>query len=602
MSAIKAHRPAAHLIGPPLERPLDQWPATISAAIDRAADAFPLRGIMVRDRSGRSGERRTYPEVAKAVRAAAAAWQAQGVKAGDRVLIAVPTSWEFVSAWLGAIYLGAHPAAIPPLIGEVTSDSVSLHKLEQFRDVIDATRILAPERAAADLRRLQPDRLGAAALTAAELMVPADTVIAPAPSHADDIAFLQFTSGSTGTPRAVMVRHRMAVHNALALNESMRGPNGECGADFLEAVVAWLPLHHDMGLIGCLLYPLVCGLDLDLLNPQTFLGRPVRYLEALHHRSVVTSAPNFGYQYCVDRLQPADVAHLDLSQLRFSLCGSEMIRPETVQAFCELVADTGFKPASFRPCYGMAEATLAATFDGKSRGVRSVPTPAPSQASPALDTQAVVCVGTPVPETEVRVVADDGQTLPQGQLGEVWVKGPAVLRGYFRNEAATAATITGQWLRTGDLGFVHDDELYIAGRIKEILVIRGENIMPHEIEWLADAARVATTAGERSAAFAVNQGAQGEGIVVVLETSDSDPASAHALERAVRSRVGQGLSLPLADIVVVRRGQLPRTSSGKIQRGRLRADYLNGLLERLIPPTHPELAPGQKKHFNPTHP
>jgi len=334
-----------------------------------------------------------------------------------------------------------------------------------------------------------------------------------------------------------------------------------------------------MGLIGCLLFAISCGVELSLMNPATFLARPLRYLETAHGKRALFSGPNFGYQFCVDRLTPADVSGLDLSGVRAAMTGSEMIRPETMQAFCELVSKTGFTPDQIMPCYGMAEATLAVTFDQKGEGVRTRPVPGTSESM--LESQEVVCVGSPVPDMEVVIADSSGRTLEEDQIGEIQVRGPSVFSGYYKNDEASKESLREDWLKTGDLGFVYDGELYIAGRSKEILVIRGDNVMPHEIEWLAEEARGESRSADRVAAFSVAKENVGEEIALVVETHLTDPVDLKRLDHAVRSRIGRGMSLPIADLVFVRRGRIPRTSSGKIQRGKIKRQYLEGEVERL---------------------
>ncbi|MEM9157882.1 MAG: AMP-binding protein, partial [Verrucomicrobiota bacterium] len=346
-----------------------------------------------------------------------------------------------------------------------------------------------------------------------------------------------------------------------------------------EVNTSWLPMHHDMGLIGCLTFPITYGLDITLMNPTTFLARPIRYLEALSGKASIMSGPNFGYQFCVDRLTQKDVAGLDLSKIVAATSGSEMIRPETMNAFCDLMAPSGFKREMLMPCYGMAEATLAVTFfsDNAGLGTKAVP----QKSGFVLEEQEVVNVGICVPDTEVKIVDAAERTLDQDELGHIYVKGPAVFSGYFNDEDETAASMESEWLKTGDLGFISGDDLYIAGRSKEILVIRGENIMPHEVEWLAEEARGQGTGGERTAAFSISQEGAGEEISLVVETNEKDDGKLSELDRAIKSRIGRAMSLPVADLVFVKRGSIPRTTSGKIQRSKIKQQYLDGTLTRI---------------------
>jgi len=398
-------------------------------------------------------------------------------------------------------------------------------------------------------------------------------------SDGSDVAFLQLTSGSTGLPRAVMITHQGAIHNPVASDEAIGAPFGEPMHRLAECMVSWLPLYHDMGLIGCLMLPMLCGLDSWLLRPETFLARPRLWLEHLgSHGTSFAPAPNFGYQLCIERI-PADKREgLDLGAWRAALTGAEMVRPETTGAFCAAFEPHGFRPESLRPCYGLAEGTLAVTFDTKGSGVRTLPAPAGTDAGFAMTE--VVSNGVPIRDTSLRITAPDGSVLPEGAIGEVGIKGPGVFRGYYRDPEATAATLKDGWFSTGDLGFLAAGELYLTGRTKDLLIVHGHNIMPDEIERLADS----VTGGGgllRSAAFSVARGAAGEQAVVVVESADSDPARLAEVGREIRVRIGRTMGLPLADLVFVRRGRIPRTTSGKMQRGELRQRYLDGSLERL---------------------
>jgi acyl-CoA synthetase (AMP-forming)/AMP-acid ligase II len=395
----------------------------------------------------------------------------------------------------------------------------------------------------------------------------------------EETAFLQLTSGSTGLPRAVMISHRAALHQLRADNESLRGREGAPASSWARGAAAWLPLYHDMGLVGCLLLPIVLGIDLWLLRPEAFLARPRLWLEAVAGAGPsYNPAPNFSFQLCVDRIREEEMAGLDLSNWRCTLNGAEMVRIETTRAFCDMFAPFGFAPEAFVPCYGMAEGTLAATIDLKGRGVRTVPAPADTDS--ALGVKEVACVGEPVMDTEIRIEAPDGRSLQENEVGQILIKGPSVFSGYYRDPESTAESLRDGWLITGDLGFLRDGELYITGRLKDLLIIRGQNVMPEEFERLADEV-VGGGGVVRSGAFSVSRGGEGEQPVLVVEVLERDPSALPSLGQEIRRRVGHSLGLPLADLVFVRRGRLPRTTSGKIQRRELKELYLDGTLEPL---------------------
>ncbi|MEM8931867.1 MAG: fatty acyl-AMP ligase [Acidobacteriota bacterium] len=550
--------------------------ATLPDLLDRAALCFPERGIAIFDGRGRRHERRTYVQVRDAARLAASRWSMLGVRPGDRVLVAQPTSWDWLDAWLGAVLLGALPVAVAP--GAVLGAArAHLEKVDRLVRRLGARYVVVSDAFRKEARAAGFDAAAGAAITPAELArtTPA-TVVGPRPS-AEDLAFLQLTSGSTGLPRAVMIRHRSALHNAWANGRAIGVPHGAPTHAWADSMVSWLPLHHDMGLVGCLLLSIFAGHDLWLFQGTTFLAKPRLWLEHLgRHGTAFTPAPNFGYQLCLERLSPTDREGLDLSGWHDAMTGAEMVRSETVEGFCEAFDPHGFKPETFRPCYGLAEGTLAVTFDQKGRGMRTRPMPEAAGEGHALAD--VVCVGEPIDDTVVEIVGPDGRPLPDGAVGEIRAQGPSIFAGYWNDAEATAEGLRDGWLHTGDLGFLHDGELYITGRSKDVLILRGHNVMPHELEWHAEA----VTGGGgalRSGAFSVARGAQGEEAVLVVEVQDRDPENLAAMAREIRSRIGRTLSLTVADIAFVRRGRIPKTTSGKVQRRQLRHEYWTGSLE-----------------------
>ncbi len=260
------------------------------------------------------------------------------------------------------------------------------------------------------------------------------------------------------------------------------------------------------------------------------------------------------------------------------MTGAEMVRPETCSAFVELTEASGFRPEALCPCYGLAEGTLAVTFDMEGRGLRT--RPLPEGADAGLGLTEVVSVGRAIRDTEVQITSPDGRPLPDGQVGEVRAKGPGIFAGYYNDAEATAEGLRDGWLCTGDLGFLHDGELYLTGRTKDLLIIQGNNVMPHELEWIAES--VASGGGsQRCGAFSIARGAEGEEAVVVMETTEKDPARLDQMAQEIRVRIGRAMALPLADMMFVRRGKIPKTTSGKVQRKQLKQSYLAGELERV---------------------
>lgn len=563
---------------------------TLPQVLDRCARSFPHRGLALFDGRGRSHERHGWADVRDLAHRGAGRLTARGVEPGDRVVVCLPSSWSWMEAWLGALVLGALPVAMAPA-GALGSSEAHVRRVAEVVERLDARLLVIgggfPEQA----HRLGFGVAAARALAPEELAGTVPASFTPARPAGEDLAFLQLTSGSTGVPRAVEIPHRAAIHNNAASDRAIGAPFGEPAGAWAESMVSWLPLHHDMGLVGCLFMSMTSGLDLWLMNPTTFLARPQLWLEHLGaHGATFAPAPNFGYQLLVDRFgdrsgKRALTAGLDLSPFRAALVGAEMVRPETVGDFCRLTSEAGFDPRSVRPCYGLAEATLAVTFDQQGEGLRTLPRPqgaGEAAGGTEVGGSEVACLGRPVADTEIRILAPDGSERPEGRVGEVRVRGPGIFTGYYNDPEGTAEGLVDGWLATGDLGFLEDGELYLTGRLKDLLILRGQNLMPHELEWVAEG----VTGGggvERAGAFSVDGGAEGEQPVLVVETGERDPETIERLARDVRVEVGRALNLTLADVVFVRRGQIPKTTSGKVQRRQLERLYTEGRLERLAP-------------------
>ncbi len=553
-------------------------PGSIGSAIEQAASRFPKTAITMIDNRGRMASRRTTPELLESLKAGAGRLRALGVRPGQRCLVCLPTSWEFLETWFGALLLGAHPVAIAPpgALGspraQVTkalrvAEKIEAHLLvgsKMLLDEAEAIRDAQSETPSHSVRLIDIEQLSR---TSSDL----DGCTFPE-REPRDTAFLQLTSGSTGLPRAVEITHEGAIHNAIAIEAGMSAPHGQP----IGHVVSWLPLYHDMGLIGCVFSSFINGIDLDLINPRSFLARPWVWLEAVSRRERVFSpAPNFAYQLCVERVPQERLEQLDLSGWRDATSGSEMVRLETVEAFCERFASCGFRAESLRPSYGLAEATLGVSLDSSARGAHTLPLPGVEGPAPEI-----VSTGSPLPDNELRIVGEDGAELPSTTVGKVLVRSPSLMKGYFREPEATAETIRDGWLDTGDLGFLDSaGELYLTGRTKEILILNGQNLMPHELEWHAEE-EIGGGGSLRCGAFSIDA-PHGEQAVLVVETTTRDSDELDDARHRIRTRLGRAISLPLEELVFVKRGSIPRTSSGKIMRAALRQHYLSDDLDVL---------------------
>lgn len=402
----------------------------------------------------------------------------------------------------------------------------------------------------------------------------------------DDIACLQFTSGSTGDPKGVVLRHRSLVHNLEQIRRAF-------GLDDAFAGVGWLPLQHDMGLIGNILTPLYAGKPCTLMAPETFLMRPVRWLEAVSkYSATVSGGPDFAYGLCADRIKEAELEGLDLSKWRVAFNGAEPVTTGHMERFARRFQAVGFRSEAFLPCYGLAEATLMVAcgpvesppevvrFDGEALTAGRL-VPAKDQAS----SKALLAHGGPHLEQRVEVV--DGErrvAVEDGTIGELWVAGESVADGYYRNPEATkeafGARLEGdvdhKWLRTGDLGGRVNGQLFITGRVKDLIIMGGRNLYPQDLERLAEEAAPALVPGG-SIAFSVAE-ESGERLVLAAEVRRTEvrKVDPQNILQAIRSAMFKCEGVALSEVVLLRPGALPRTTSGKPRRSTCRNDYLAG--------------------------
>ena len=477
--------------------------------------------------------------------------------------ILLPTSPAFVEALLGTMLAGAIPV---PLASPMTFGGPEryLRNLVTILDDAGATALITDARmrdaAAADdeVRRrlatvITPADLGGAA--------PLDPRL---PSlGARDTAFLQYTSGTTGRPKGVVVSHGALVANAFAIAHGLAiGPH--------DVGVSWLPMFHDMGLIGVLLTAICHPYPLHLLPPQAFLMSPTRWLRLVADvGGTLSPAPNFGYELAVAKGR--DLAGARLDRWRVALNGSEPVHAATIERFAARYGADGFRPEAMMPVYGMAESTLAVTFPAPGSGASSLAVDRRALEEDAIVKDAhdsamhAVCVGGPVAGTTIAIAAPDGSTLAERVVGEIRVAGPSLMDGYFRNDEASAAALSGGWLCTGDLGFVDRGRLYVVGRAKELVIKAGRNLHPYDIERIVGAIPGVRAGG--AAAFGRPNGATGtDDLVVAVETSESDAGKREAIVRAVRGEVLAVLGVGVDDVRIWAPGRIPRTTSGKIQR------------------------------------
>jgi acyl-CoA synthetase (AMP-forming)/AMP-acid ligase II len=513
---------------------------------------------------------------------------------GKRALLLYEPSLDYIAGFLGALQAGAIAVPSYPPSGSRASGRLQSIIDDARPDFILSTTAIreSEEHFRAEFWRAQALSWITTETLTPETLEEAKGAYRPAGPKA--IALLQYTSGSTGNPKGVMVTHRNLMSNAEALCDWL-------GRDPEPRGCIWLPPFHDMGLMGGILQPLYQGFPVVLFSPRHFIQQPIRWLRAIsRHRSTVTSAPNFAFDLCINDVEDEDLAGIDLSSLRVAFCGAEPVRKETLMRFFERFAPFGLREEALTPCYGMAETTLIVS--GKPPGATPV---FRHFDQAALDERRVVerdaaspgarplsSCGPVVRGLAVEIV--DPQSLKPslpGQIGEIWVAGEHVAAGYWRREAETreafGAEVAGdgrRYLRTGDLGFLLDGELFIAGRIKDLIIIAGRNHYPQDIELTAEAAHPAISANG-VAAFAIEREGE-EALVLVAEARRTRKAEAQEeyeeIRRTMLQAVVSGHGVAPVDIYLAPGGTIPRTTSGKIQRQACKRAYLGGTLRRRL--------------------
>jgi fatty-acyl-CoA synthase len=517
---------------------------------------------------------RSYAEMGLAARRIAAGLRASGLEPGDVAAIVIGDAEQFLTTLIGAALAGVVPASLYP--PSPTAD------LARFFDATVSVLAAAQARAVITISALAP---GFRALRSQhphlEFVFTPDDLDSPAATDdwrpsLDDVAFIQYTSGSTSRPKGVIVTHR-----GLAANiDAIHGPSGlDVASD--DVGVSWLPLYHDMGLVGMSLGGLYSGRPVTLMPPEMFVKRPVEWLRAItRYRATVSYAPNFAYDLCVRRVKDRDLEGLDLSTWRVAGCGAEPINAATLDAFADKFARVGFRSESFLPSYGLAEHVLAASVGVRQRAPRVdiVSADALSHsriAAPAHpDDNAgirLVSCGRPLPGHALRIVAEDGSDAGEREVGEIALAGPSAMRGYYKDPESTAEVLRDGWLHTGDLGYLSEGELFVCGRVKELIVINGRKYHPHDLEWSVE--QLPGVKRGRVVAFGAGEPPRA---VIVAEPTGTVPAASLAAQ--IRRTVSDQFGLPLGDVVLVAGGTIGRTTSGKVRRGAVQASYLQGEL------------------------
>jgi len=541
----------------------------------------------------------TFREMNSRAKAIAAALQGK-YKKGDRALMLFPTGIEFIVSLFGCFYSG--------IIGVPAYPPRKNRLFGRFEAIVNDCRpslILTTKKIMEDLLKNFAEEeclKGLSFLVYEDVDAGMESLWQDPGIHPDDLALLQYTSGSTGTPNGVMVTHANLMHNSAFIKQAF-------GHDENAFGVNWLPGFHDMGLIGALMQPPYLGATNVIIPPNAFLLRPMNWLRAISkYRATTAGGPNFAFDFCVDRLKPEELEGVDLSCVRPFYCGAEPVRRDTFERFAKTFQPYGFNPSQIYPCYGMAESVLIVTGGGlyddpvylsvSAREIEKGKVVLSMENNPEAKT--FVSCGYPWQGTTVKIVHPESFIVnPPGEVGEIWVAGPSVAAGYWNKPEETGRTFgarlsdtgEGPFLRTGDLGFIHEGHLFITGRIKDLIIIRGLNHYPHDIEHTATGAYEALQSGS-IAAFSVDEaGEERLALVCEIRRTHLRDLDAEAVFDALRQAITDVHQIQVYAIALIRTNTLPKTSSGKIQRLATKKEYLQNELDIIATWKIPQLSP-----------
>ncbi len=534
-------------------------------------------------------DRLTYQELDRCSRAIASQLQSLGLS-GERALLLYPPGLEYLAAFFGCLYAGVVAVpAYPPRNQRNTPRILAILEDAQAAIILTTSGILS------QVQSLFADKFDIDHIhwLATDNLTPGIEEGWQKPLiNTDTLAFLQYTSGSTGTPKGVMLSHGNLLHNAVVTRQYMEHSSS-------SKFVTWLPVYHDMGLIGGVLQPLYGGFPCIMMPPAAFLQRPYRWLEAIsRYRGTTSGAPNFAYELCIEKITPEQRSTLDLSSWNVAFNGAEPIRQETLERFATTFAESGFRPEAFYPCYGMAEATLMVTGSVKNALVTTKTLQKTALESNHIidaatneeNSIALVSCGQVVPQQHIVIANPETLTrCDPDEVGEIWVSGPSIGHGYWNRLEETEQTFhaylqdtgvkgaSGPFLRTGDLGFLHNGELFITGRAKDLIIIRGRNLYPQDIELTAERSHKALRSGS-VAAFAVEVEKE-ERLVIVQELEFRAKPNIDEVTAAIRQAITEEHEVQVYAVVLIKAGTIPKTSSGKIQRRATKTGFLAGTLE-----------------------
>ena len=522
----------------------------------------------------------TYGQLAEKAKRVAYGLIARDVAPGDRVALMLPTGLDFFLTFFGILYAGAIPVPIYPPLRLSQLEEHLRRQIGILRNAGASVLVTVPEgMRLAGLLRAQLD-----ALTSVETVAMVQSrspVRLPPTNDADAIALIQYTSGSTGDPKGVVLSHANLLANIRAMGEAM-------GASSDDVLVSWLPLYHDMGLIGAWLGSLYFGAPLYAMPPVSFLVRPESWLWAMHrYRATISAAPNFAFELCLNQIPEENLMGLDLSSLRLVGDGAEPVSPQTVRRFRERFGPYGFSSNTMAPVYGLAECAVGLAFPPTGRGpiidridrerLGRDGAAVPAKADDPHPLELVAC-GQPLPGHEIRIVDEAGRELGDRREGRLEFRGPSATRGYFRDETKTRELIHDGWLDSGDRAYIAGGDVFVTGRVKDIIIRAGRHLYPQEIEEAV--ARLDGVMKGGVAVFSVADQRTGtERVIVLAETLEDNPARRSVLQKAAQELVTDIAGTPPDEIVLAPPQTVPKTSSGKIRRSSARDMYLSGHIE-----------------------
>ena len=524
-----------------------------------------------------NGEVITYVQLQTGAEKVAASLQERGLKMGDIVAIMLPTGREYFFSYFGILMAGGIPVPIYPPAGPSQLEEHILRHTRILQNCLAKILITVPE--VVPLAHLLKSNVPSLEqiVSASKLLTSSLKVVRPL-LHSDDVAFIQYTSGSTGDPKGVTLTHANLLANIRAMGEAVN-------ANSKDVFVSWLPLYHDMGLIGAWLGSLYFAALYVVMSPLSFLAHPQRWLWAIHrYHGTLSASPNFGYEYCLHRVKQSDFKGLDLSSWRAAFNGAEAVSPETLSRFTDNFSPFGFSKKAMMPVYGLAESSVGLAFPPLERGVLidNIERDTFMQTGKALPAQAddshalhFVSSGIPLREHQIRVVDLSSHELAERQEGQLQFCGPSSTSGYFRNAQKTQGLFDGKWLNTGDLAYIANGELFITGRIKDIIIRAGRNIYPDELE-----KAISNIQGIRKGCVVIfgstDPNTATERLIVLAESRSEDPHVQTQLRLEINELATDLIGTPLDEIVLAPPGSVLKTSSGKIRRSASRQMYEKG--------------------------